>query len=482
MSRSQSRSASSERRVLIFGADGLRPDQIDPSLMPNYARLIAGGTRFDSFYSAYPTHTRVNMSTLTTGTRPGTHGVVGNVMFVSGASDDGLVDTSKDAALIGFEEKTGERVLLAPTLGDRLYDQGARLFVAASSSPGASLLWNLNHPYHVVNASSTYGQADLMALHEKLGPPQAEEGRTRYESTKWAAQALIDLGLPDPSNRVMTLWLTEPDASQHWFGLGSNHALRGLRVVDECLGWVLAGARRLGLEDQLDILLISDHGHSTVHAARSLSEHLADARLETGLSLPYVAVGDGLFAAQGARQAAVEQLGTLVAWLVSRPWCDLVFTTGEADGMPNTLPLRLALGEPRHARAPLVTVSPTWRHETNDYGVAGIVNTLTSYAPLRSTHGSASPYDMRAVCVGYGPGFEAGRTVAWPCGTVDVAPTVCDLVGLPLDGFEGRSLLREVPPLAVKRERVAAGDGKGVELAEVAGHHYFLGSSPVGEN
>lgn len=466
------------RRALIFGADGLRPDLIDPALMPNYARVIAEGTRFTTFRSAYPTHTRVNMSTLTTGTRPGTHGVIGNVMYVEGAGEGGLIDTSKAQTLLEFERSVGQPALLAPTLGDRLAAAGERLFVAASSSPGASLLWNLSHPYHVVNASTTYGQAELMALHEKLGPPPTDDGRTRYESTKWAARALTDVGLPDPSNRVMTLWLTEPDASQHWHGLGSYQARRALEVIDECLGHVLKAVESLGLEDELDILLVSDHGHSTVEAARSLTEHLVDARRDLGLSLPFTAVGDGLHASRQNAATAISQAEPLVDWLLAKPWCDIVFSAGDAAHVPGTLPLELAVGQLRHERAPLISVSPTWRHDANTNGVPGIVETLTSYAPLRSTHGSASPYDMAAVCIGRGQSFAAGTTVDTPCGTVDIAPTVCDLVGLPLDGFEGRSLVRDVAEGETAFERIRSDSGRGgIEVATVSGRHYFLGSS-----
>ncbi len=80
--REEERSVSTEkRRVLIVGADGLRPDLVDPELMPTYAKLMAQGTRFAEHHAVYPTLTRVNMSALTSGCTPGKHGVVANVMF-----------------------------------------------------------------------------------------------------------------------------------------------------------------------------------------------------------------------------------------------------------------------------------------------------------------------------------------------------------------------------------------------------------------
>ena len=56
------------RRVLIIGADGLRPDQVDPAVMPNVVALAENGVWFSDHHAVYPSHTRVNMSALASGT------------------------------------------------------------------------------------------------------------------------------------------------------------------------------------------------------------------------------------------------------------------------------------------------------------------------------------------------------------------------------------------------------------------------------
>src|SRR5690606_22164560 len=81
------------RRVLVFGADGLRPDQIDPAVMPNLRALADGGVRFADHHAAYPSHTRVNGSTFSTGRSPGQHGIVANTMLVPNARPDHIIDT-----------------------------------------------------------------------------------------------------------------------------------------------------------------------------------------------------------------------------------------------------------------------------------------------------------------------------------------------------------------------------------------------------
>ncbi len=465
------------RRVLIIGADGLRPDLVDPRRMPTYHALLAQGSLFTAFHSAFPTHTRVNMTTLTTGTKPGRHGVINNTMYVAGAAAP--IDTADPRQLLEFEKLSGESVVLTPTLGDRLRKQGERLAVAACSTPGASLLWNPKNPQRVLNASTDYGDADLAAVRDKLGPVGPDVGRTKYNACRWATRALIDVLLDQPENRVITLWLTEPDASQHFYGLGSPEALEALTVVDECVSMVVDALARKGLADEFDLLLVSDHGHSSVRHSGSLAEHLIEARDALDLG-DLIAVADFIYSPTGDHDPSA--LPRLADWLLERPWCGLLFTSVPAMyGHRGVLPLELATGPLSHGRAPLLAVSPTWSHAVNAFGVPGSVDTLTSYSPLKSTHGTASPYDMRAFCLGVGPRFERGARIDVPCGTVDIAPTVWDLIGNDAPsasyGFDGGSLLTLGAGTPVRRERVAAESSReAIEVAHVDGRSYFLGS------
>lgn len=430
---------SSDRRVIIFGADGLRPDLVDPALMPTYARLMTEGTVFSPFQAAYPPHTRVNMSTFTTGTRPGSHGVVANLMYVAGAGEEGWLNTSNEAQLRAFPAAVGQPLLLRPTLGDRLAADGRRLAVAGAGTTGASLLWNLNRPARIINAGSAYGDPDLTLLLEKLGPVPEEHDHTKYQRARWATTAATDVLLDDPDNQVIVLWLSEPDGSQHFHGLGSPQATEALRVVDACLSRLLRAIDERGLAADTDLLLLSDHGHSTVRAHRSLRDYLAVADEKLGLNGSFAAGGDYIYRLQPEADAE-----PLLRWLLEQPWTDVVFSSDPvsttADGC---LPIELALGPLRHDRAPLFAVSPRWHAERNEFGVPGAVQSLTSLSSLRSSHGAASPFDLTAFCTGYGPSFRQGHVTDVPCGTVDVAPTIAAILGLSEQGgFDGR-VMRE---------------------------------------
>ena len=468
---------SSDKRVLIIGADGLRPDLVTPELMPTYARLKQEGTLFSDFYAAYPPHTRVNMTTFTTGVKPGRHGVLANLMFVPGAGEEGLVDTSNDRYLRSFEAQVGEPFVAVPTLGDRLHAQGKRLAVAASSSAGASFLWNPRHPERILNPASHYGDPDLLALHEKLGPVPPEKGRAKLERARWATDALIDVLIDDEENQVLVLWLSEPDASQHFYGLGSPEALEAQRVVDGCVERVLEALEQKGMADATDVLLVSDHGHSSVAAHRSLGDYLATAHGDLKLTSRFRAVGDFVYAAPGSVPTDVD-LTALSLWLNEQAWCDIVFSG--SFNLPGAIPLEVVQGASSLGRSPLLAVSATWSDASNPFGVPGTVNALTSLAALKSTHGSASPHDLRAFCLAYGPSFRHGFVSTLPSGTTDIAPTLSALLGLPIrDSFDGRvlkeGLLGHEAP-AVDVLRVNHSRRQNLRLSDLGATSYFVGT------
>jgi predicted AlkP superfamily pyrophosphatase or phosphodiesterase len=86
--------AARARRILVVGFDGMRPDLVEAKLMPALSGLIARGTRLSAHHAVYPSETRVNISSLASGTTPGRHGVVANVMRIAGVTEDGIIDTA----------------------------------------------------------------------------------------------------------------------------------------------------------------------------------------------------------------------------------------------------------------------------------------------------------------------------------------------------------------------------------------------------
>lgn len=462
-----------KRRVLIFGADGLRPDQIDPSVMPNLRELADGGVRFSDHHAAYPSHTRVNASTFSTGRSPGQHGIVANTMLVPDAREDHIIDTGRYEHLdaLGAADRRGTQ--LVESLSDILARNDARVAVAGTGSSGSNVLWTYGDRGRMVNPNTAFGIADLYDLRDKLGEVP-EKTIPAVAANAYATSAVTDIFLGDESARVITLWLAEPDSSLHYTGIGSPETTASLVSVDACLGRVLAAMESRGIRDQFDVLFLSDHGHSTVRAHRTLREYLNDARKDIGNGLPELATAsDYVYAAPGTAEPDAAALAPLVEWLHAQSWVDVVLGGSvDAGQFPGVIPMAALWNGHTNSRQPLLGVSPVWTNEVNDFGVPGVVASLTTQSALKSSHGSLSPYDMHATFIANGPSFREGITSTVPTGAVDILPTVLSLLGIAVpDGLDGRVLgegLRDGrKPGAVATEDVHAVVPGGQERAVV---------------
>src|SRR4029453_9207928 len=101
---------------------------------PTLARLRTEGVAFTNSHSVFPTVTRVNAATLATGSQPGTSGIVGNQMYVPAVDPTRAFGTDDYRSLRALDAATGGRVVLVPTLAERLQERGLRLAAGGSAS------------------------------------------------------------------------------------------------------------------------------------------------------------------------------------------------------------------------------------------------------------------------------------------------------------------------------------------------------------
>jgi len=105
--------------VIVFVVDGLRPDSITREETPTLFRLRAEGVSFASSHAVFPTVTRVNAAALSTGTQPGSNGLLGNQLYVPAIDRGRALDSGNHRNLLDLERVSGGRLLLAPTLAER---------------------------------------------------------------------------------------------------------------------------------------------------------------------------------------------------------------------------------------------------------------------------------------------------------------------------------------------------------------------------
>ena len=100
--------------------------------MPHLTALGRRGVVFTRHHAVYPTVTRVNASSISTGTYPGRHGLMGNSVFFPRVDALRFLDTADRLVLSRIAAAEG-RLLTAPTLGEVLQAAGHRMLVASSA-------------------------------------------------------------------------------------------------------------------------------------------------------------------------------------------------------------------------------------------------------------------------------------------------------------------------------------------------------------
>src|SRR5688572_7957329 len=121
-------------RTLVVFFDGLRPDYITEQNMPNLFSFSKRGCYGKQHHSVFPTVTRVNASSFSSGSYPGTHGLMGNTVYFPIVEKKKVLSTSNYSDLNMITEATKGHLLTATTLGEVLQHAGAKMMVFSSGS------------------------------------------------------------------------------------------------------------------------------------------------------------------------------------------------------------------------------------------------------------------------------------------------------------------------------------------------------------
>ena len=295
------------------------------------------------------------------------------------------------------------------------------------------------------------------ALRRRFGP-WPEKRVPSVDRVQRVANVLLDYVLPQIAPDVATIWFPEPDTSQHAAGVGSSPACEALREADAQLGRILAALRRLGPDP--DVLVVSDHGYSTIASVVDVEAEVRRAGFPPGDQPGGVAVapngGAAVFYVRDGDPGVVDRLAT---WLAEQPWAGALVGRHPDAGALGLLPGDAA--GVAGLRAPDIAMSLQWDSEPGANGFAGR-SYATGGVPGQGTHGSGSPHDLRSVLIAAGPSFRRGVASDLPSGAVDLAPTVLALLGLATEApFDGRVLAEAFrngapswPPPRTSAERV----------------------------
>jgi hypothetical protein len=494
---------------IVLVLDGLRPDAITAQETPNLWRLRREGVDFINSHSVFPTVTRVNATAIATGTWPGHSGMVGNTIYVRAVDPRHAFSNDDHKMLLRLDQVTGGGMVLTKSLGEILGEHGKRLATVSSGSTGAALLTNPRAPRGIGVLIDGYWepgvalpQAVSDEVLQRFGPPPVRGGAAdpQDSSVAWTQRVLRDYVLTDLKPDVVINWMTEPDHIQHATGPGSPPSRASIRADDAEVGLLLRKLETLGVANQTNIIVVSDHGFSHSGFGVDVTAELIKAGLKAGPDSDDVVIassGQTLLLHVRDRDAAV--IRRVTEFLRSQDWAGVLFTAGRPGGRevpiegiePGTFSLELI--HLAHAeRGPDIVLTFPWTSAANPFGVPGTdmtnAGTTGPLAGSSGNHGSMSPWTVRNTFLAWGADFKRGATVRTPVSNVDVTPTLVALLGLDRDPalprFDGRAILealadgpdQEQVPVRTTTYFTATPDGAyraAIEVSEVGAQRYI---------
>lgn len=220
--------------VILISLDGFHPDYLQRGLSPTLRALADAGVRAQWMNPSYPTKTFPNHYTVVTGLRPDRHGIVHNSMT--------------DLRLGRFE------------IRDRNAVEDGRWW-------GGEPIWNTARRAGLRTASMFWVGSET-----RIGGLQPDHwSRFSYDVAhdERVDRVLGWLDLPeDERPRLITLYFEHTDVVGHAHGPNSDEVNAAIAEVDRALSRLMAGLRRRGLEQRVNLVITSDHGMAEISPER----------------------------------------------------------------------------------------------------------------------------------------------------------------------------------------------------------------------
>ncbi len=375
--------------VILVSFDGFRWDYPTKAATPNLHALAARGVQAENLIPAFPSKTFPNHYSIVTGLYPGHHGIVANNIF---------------------DEATGRSFAMAKRdeVRDPMWWGGDPIWSVAerAGQKTAPYFWPGSETPHA-GAMATYWKP-----YDGSVPAEAR-----------IAQVLEWLDLPaDKRPTFLTLYFEDTDSAGHDFGPDSREVVDAITRDDAYLGRLVQGLDDRQLLDQVNLIVVSDHGMAETSPSRVVA-------LDDYISLDDVTIADinptlGLFPKPGRMKAVYDALNA------ANPHLSIY----RRDETPEHWHYR------DHARVPPLVgvVDEGWELVRHAPSGAGAVGGQHGYDPMLMS--------MRAIFVAAGPAFRQGvRVPAFE--NVNIYDALADILHLeapPNDGDPAvaRALLR----------------------------------------
>lgn len=430
------------KTVIVF-FDGLRPDYITTEGMPRLYAFKQQACYGTAHHSVFPTVTRVNSSSYSTGSYPATHGLMGNTVYFPQVEKVKGLNTGDASDLNRIDSATHGRLLTTTTsLGQELQKHGKRMMVFSSGSTGQALLQNHTVSGITINPTMILPDSFRQTVINDIGAPPTG-GKSDANGHSWVTDALMYYGLVANGPAVSAIWYSEPDGAAHKYGIGSPEAKAALKLVDTQFGRILDSIKARNMLDKVNVLISTDHGFVTYIGKQRMEDFLISKGLKQSKESDDVIITEGAIYVKDHNKEKIQQIVTA---LQSQESVGPVFTeatkAGELKGwVKGTLSFESVHWNHADRAADILTAS-NWDDSKNSEGYVG-----ASYSVGVAGHGGLSPYEVHIPLMAFGPSFKSNYTDSLPTSNVDLVPTVLHIhhlqVPSTMDGRVMQELLKE---------------------------------------
>jgi len=442
--------APNDRHVVVIVWDGMRPDFVTEQNTPALWQLAHDGVTFRKHHSVFPTATNVNGAALATGVYPNRSTLLANREFRPQIKPLGPFENAEPDIIKKADEVTGGKYVASPTMAEIIRSAGRRTAVVGSK---AVVFLHDRHAEWTSGTSQKDGFTKFAAapmpgiLREEmlqlLGPLPVEPASAGDPRNTYATRALTEIMWRDGLPAFSFLWLSEPDFTQHDTAPGSEPSLAALRSSDRNLALVLDALSKKKLREQTDVLVVSDHGFSTIESSIQFVPLMKAAGFDAVAAFQekpkagqVMVVGNGGTVLFYIVDHDRDVTARLVEWLQHSDFAGVIFTREKFEGA-----FTQDMVHAETADAPDVMVSMRWNAKANRFGTPGQIATDSARKAGNGSHASLSEFDVHNILFAAGPSFRRDTVSDVPSGNIDVAPTVLHLLGIkPPHKFDGRVL------------------------------------------
>lgn len=370
--------------VILLSIDGMRFDYIDRFRPENLQRIAARGVRAKWLIPSFPTKTFPNHYTIATGLYPEHHGIIEN----------NIRDFGTTFTLNKREEVQNPRWWL-----------GEPIWVTAEK--------------HGIRAASFFFPGTETEIRGRR-PSFWREYDGKVPNFERVDQILQWLDLPVAERpQIFTLYFSDVDDAGHGFSPDSREVADAVKRVDEAIGRLTEGLRARGIEEKVNIIIVSDHGMATVYRRNSVimddyfNREDAEAILTTGEIWQ-------IFPKYGR---AEEILSGLKKIAHARCWTK------------SDIPARLHYQASTRIAPIVCSANEGWmmvsRQQFENFSAR------VDFDSPRGAHGYDNAYEsMRATFIAAGPAFRKSY-LAEPFENIEIYNVMCRILGLtpaPNDG------------------------------------------------